>query len=97
MDFTKLTDVQYQTLKKRYLEAVNDKKDTFTIWEQTMLVGYAKYLLQAIESHRKDNGLTIIREEYKQKHSCADGIEYDWIAKKQKPVSCPRCKARLDI
>lgn len=33
---------------------------------------------------------------YPQQHNCPDGVLYRWEGRKPKPVSCPRCKARID-
>lgn len=33
---------------------------------------------------------------YPQTHKCRDGVLYHWEARKEKPVACPRCQARLD-
>lgn len=32
-------------------------------------------------------------------HACKDlvGKEYFWVSRKNSPVACPRCKARLDV
>ena len=31
------------------------------------------------------------------RHHCTDGREYEWEPRIEQPVSCPRCKARLDF
>lgn len=33
---------------------------------------------------------------YPQQHTCTDKTIYKWEARKERPVSCPRCKQRLD-
>jgi len=29
-------------------------------------------------------------------HNCPDGQRYEWEARTEHPVACPRCKCRLD-
>lgn len=98
MDLTKLNDNQYKTLKEYYQKAKEEGKNTFTIWEQNILTDYAKYLIQAIEQHRKNTGEKIIEnKKYPQEHNCSDMNKYTWQSIKKNPVACPRCKKRLDI
>jgi len=42
------------TLKKAYNKAVEDKANTFMFKDTELLVAYAKYLLQYLESVKKD-------------------------------------------
>lgn len=92
-DITKLTDGQYRLLKQLYNEAISRKMEQFPMGEQTVLTKFAKYWIEAVENERKRTGKKII--ENRQSHDCPDGTTYEWISKKEKPVSCPRCKQYL--
>jgi len=53
------SDKQYKQLKKEFLKALSEKKDSFTFEESVLLVDYAKYLLQYMEDIRNNMGLSI--------------------------------------
>ncbi|MBU1082664.1 MAG: hypothetical protein KKB59_19420 [Spirochaetes bacterium] len=52
-----LDDKEYKTLKKAYLENINEEQ--FLVFGQPVLPGFAKYWIQALENQRKARGLSI--------------------------------------
>jgi len=49
----------YKELKKKYSEAVKENKAEFICYEQRILTGFAKYLIEAVMNDRKSKGLKV--------------------------------------
>jgi hypothetical protein len=47
-----LTDDQYKTLKKAYIQAGSKQIDKFVVFQQECLTQFAKYWLEAVEDRR---------------------------------------------
>jgi len=50
-----MTDIDLAIVKAKYNQAVEDGKDSFTVYGQTLLVAYAKYLIENEDSKRPSN------------------------------------------
>jgi rubrerythrin len=100
MNLLEINDKQYRMLKRSYLNAINEGRETLDIVDQNgqpaILTKFAKYWLEAIENNRQTKGLNIYDPAIND-HTCKNpnGCNYKWIGKVN-PVSCPRCKYRQD-
>jgi len=47
-------EITLKELKEKYEEAVQDKKNTFYLGDAVVLVDYAKYLIEYLESLKKN-------------------------------------------
>ena len=93
MNLLTLSDSQYIVLKNAYTKAVSEGKTQFTLWEQNILTTYARYLLEAIETHRTNQGLSNLPSvKYKKSHLCPNGTTYEWESRLQTVKRCPNCK-----
>ena len=93
-----LNDKQYQELKEAYIDAVDQNKDQFELFGQTVVTTFADQWLKTIENKRQKEGRRIYDPTiHKKTHDCHDGVKYKWTSRGDDVKVCPRCKTRLDI
>lgn len=56
-DYINFTPKKYKDLQVTYNKAVDDKKEVFVFNSKQFFIGYAKYLLQYLETKFKKDGI----------------------------------------
>lgn len=64
-DIIHINDTQYKELVKAYDTAVIENKVQFTLFDQDVVTGFAKYWIEAVEADRRRRGLRLYKKNKK--------------------------------
>lgn len=93
----KTNNKEYQELKREYLKANAEGKEQFIIDGETILTAFAKLWIEHTEEQKRGRGERIYNPTTDDLKCKNPNCGYEWTARKDKVIACPRCKRRQDI